>query len=426
MYPFKRNLANKLAQRLAEFPRSIQIIEGPRQTGKTVLVRQVCNELEGNLEKVIHFFAVDAPRDLGRLAGNEFARNEIMAAPEKPDIDWLVYRWQKARFEANKQENQKKGCILVLDEIQKIPKWSDAVKGLWDEDRALGINLHVVLLGSSPLLMQQGLTESLTGRYELLSNTHWSYTEMAEAHDFNFDEYIYFGGYPGSAALIREETRWLDYVRNGLIEPNIEKDILMMTRVDKPALLKNAFELGCEYSGQIFSYNSMLGQLNDAGNTTTLAHYMHLLEKAGLMKALQQYSGNKKRRRASKPKLNVMNTALMSCFSGYSFEQAKADRTFWGRLVESAVGAHLINTSCSDLNVFYWRERGIEVDFVLSDGQKLLAIEVKSGKWKGFIKGFEKFTGKYNNAGTLLIGGEGISIQEFLSYPATYWLNNVS
>ena len=196
----------------------------------------------------------------------------------------------------------------------------------------------------------------------------------------------------------------------------------MMTRVNKPALLKSAFELGCEYSGQIFAYTKMLGQLNDAGNTTTLAHYIDLLSKAGLVTGLQAYSGNKRRRRASKPKLNVMNTALMSCFSGYSFDQARADRTFWGRLVESAVGAHLINTAFPNCHVHYWRERGIEVDFVLHNGNRLLAIEVKSGKTGGVFKGFESFLGEYSNSGTLLVGADGVSLQEFLSYPATHWL----
>ena len=422
MRSFKRSLANQLKQRLYESPRFIQIVGGPRQTGKTVLVKQVCDEVYSSSKKAVYFCAVDKPDISSKFIFNTVGAEEIMTAPDKPDIKWLVYQWEKARALANSEEFLEQGCVLVLDEIQKIPQWSDAVKGLWDEDRANNTNLHVVLLGSSPLLMQQGLSESLLGRYELLTNMHWSYPEMNEAFDFGLEEYIYYGGYPGGASLIRDELRWLDYIRYGLIEPNIDKDILMMTRVNKPALLKSAFELGCEYSGQIFSYTKMLGQLNDAGNTTTLAHYIDLLSKAGLVTGLQAYSGNKRRRRASKPKLNVMNTALMSCFSGYSFDQARADRTFWGRLVESAVGAHLMNTAHPNCHVHYWREGGVEVDFVLHDGNRLLAIEVKSGKTRGVIKGFESFLDEYSNARTLLVGADGVSLQEFLSYPATHWL----
>ncbi len=422
MYSFKRSLANQLKQRLYESPRFIQIVGGPRQTGKTVLVKQVCDEVYDSSKKAVYFCAVDKPDSSSKFVANRVGSEEIMTAPDKPDIKWLVYQWEKARALANGEEFLEKGCVLVLDEIQKIPEWSDAVKGLWDEDRANNTNLHVILLGSSPLLMQQGLSESLLGRYELLTNMHWSYLEMNEAFDFSLEEYIYYGGYPGGASLIRDEPRWLDYVRYGLIEPNIDKDILMMTRVKKPALLKNAFELGCEYSGQIFAYTKMLGQLNDAGNTTTLAHYIDLLSKAGLVTGLQAYSGNKRRRRASKPKLNVMNTALMSCFSGYSFDQARADRTFWGRLIESAVGAHLMNTAHPNCHVHYWREGGVEVDFVLHDGNKILAIEVKSGKTRGAIKGFENFLDEYSSARTLLVGADGVSLQEFLSYPATHWL----
>lgn len=387
-----------------------------------MLVKQVCDEVYGSSKKAVYFCAVDKPDVPGKLAVNTVGAKEIMTAPDKPDIKWLAYQWEKARGLASSEEYIEQGCVLVLDEIQKISQWSDAVKGLWDEDRANNTNLHVVLLGSSPLLMQQGLSESLLGRYELLTNRHWSYTEMNEAFDFSLDEYIYYGGYPGGASLIRDESRWLDYIRHGLIEPNIDKDILMMARVNKPALLKSAFELGCEYSGQIFAYSKMLGQLNDAGNTTTLAHYMELLSKAGLITGLQAYSGNQRRRRASKPKLNVMNTALMSCFSGYSFDQAKADRTFWGHLVESAVGAHLINTAHPNCHVHYWREAGVEVDFVLHDGNRLLAIEVKSGKYQGAIQGFDSFLDAYSSAKTLLVGSDGVSLQEFLSYPATHWL----
>ncbi len=312
--------------------------------------------------------------------------------------------------------------VLAIDEIQKVPRWSEVVRGLWDADRATGLDMHVVLLGSSPWLMQQGLTESLAGRYELIRMSHWSYPEMQEALDYSLHEYLYFGGFPGSASLIREERRWRDYVRGALIHPKIEKDILQMTRVDKPALLKTLFELGCAYSGQIISYTKLQGQLQDAGNTVTLAHYLELLSQAGLLAGLPKHAGQKHRQRASSPKLNVLNTALMSALAGYTFADARNDRSHWGRLVESSVGAHLCNTAFDDCEVQYWRESPDEVDFVLTNSRKLAAIEVRSGVKFTTPKGLDIFAGKFNGTRLLIVGEGGIPLAEFLSYPARYWL----
>ncbi len=424
---FKRKLAAELTERLAEPPNRIQIVGGPRQTGKTTLVKQACEDIYSNSERTSFYCAVDKPANIGELQAQELSYVEQTVAPDKPDIEWLVHQWEKARAIAKSEERKNAGHILVLDEIQKIPNWSEAVKGLWDDDHSENLNLHVVLLGSSPLLLQQGISESLMGRFEMLESRHWSYLEMAEAFNFNIEEYIYFGGYPGAANLIRDDQRWKDYIQKSLIDPYLIKDIMVMARIDKPALLKSAFELSCEYSGQIFAYNNMLGQLTDAGNVTTLAHYMKLLTDAGLVAGLQAYSGNKLRKRASKPKLNVMNTALMACYSGYTFEQARADRTYWGRMVESSVGAHLLNTTTNNIKVYYWRERGNEVDFVVEQSQQLLAIEVKSSNKSksGNLKGLNKFSENYGHTKTLLVGADGISIQEFLSYPVRYWLDNV-
>jgi len=151
------------------------------------------------------------------------------------------------------------------------------VKRLWDEDSRLGHDLKVVLLGSAPLLVQRGLSESLTGRFEVLRVSHWSFGEMRSAFGFSLDDYLYFGGYPGAAPLASDPGRWVRYVLDALIETTISRDVLLMTRVDKPALLRRLFELSCRYSGQVLSYTKMLGQLQDAGNSTTLAHYLDLL-----------------------------------------------------------------------------------------------------------------------------------------------------
>ncbi len=371
-----------------------------------------------------NFIAVDQPlqetADPFRDQSNVSLSLELSGSP--PSAEWLVRQWTQARAKA-KFLPEGECYILAIDEIQKIPRWSEIVKGLWDADRAKNVPLHVILLGSSPWLMQKGLTESLAGRYEPIRMAHWSYGEMQAAFDFSLDEYIYFGGYPGSASLIREETRWRHYIRTALIQPNIEKDILQMTRVDKPALLKALFELGCgAYSGQIIAYDKLRGQLADAGNTTTLAHYLELLSLAGLLTGLSKFAMQAFRKRASSPKLNAHNTALISALAGYSFAEATGDRSYWGRLVESTVGAHLINTASEDCEIHYWRESPHEVDFVLTNGRKILAIEVKSGAKFATPKGLEVFAGKFKEARTMIVGEGGVPLAEFLSHPADDWL----
>jgi predicted AAA+ superfamily ATPase len=166
---------------------------------------------------------------------------------------------------------------------------------------------------------------------------------MKEAFGWDSDQYIYFGGYPGAAELIDDHQRWSRYIIDSLIETTVSRDILLMARVDKPALLRRLFELSCSYSGQVLSYQKMLGQLQDAGNTTTLAHYLNLLEGAGLVTGLQKYAGQRVRQRGSSPKLQVLNTALMTAPSFGSLAEVKKDSDSWGRLVESTVGAALAN-----------------------------------------------------------------------------------
>lgn len=412
---YQRPEAETLQELLREPPRFLIVVAGPRQVGKTTLVRGVLPSYPSHRYS---FVAVDDPEDSTLLSEDTAsAPTRRQVAPPR-DSAWLVDLWQRARTAARESAD---GHILVLDEIQKIPRWSDTVKGLWDADRADGLALHVVLLGSSPLLMQHGMSESLTGRFEVIRLTHWSFREMADAFDFDLEDYLYFGGYPGSAPLIRDEPRWRNYVNTGLIEPSIEKDILMMTRVDKPALLRQLFHLGCRYSGQELSYTKLMGQLQDAGNTVTLAHYLELLGNAGLIRGLQKYAGQHHRRRSSSPKLNVLNMALMSAGSGYTKTEAQADRSYRGRVVESAVGAHLHNTAASDCRLHYWRDGTNEVDFVLERGQRLVAIEVKSATVPAQLRGLDAFEREFGACRRLIIGHGGIPLAEFLSYPAEHW-----
>jgi uncharacterized protein len=391
--PFRRPQAAELSRRLAEPRRFIQVVAGARQVGKTTLVQQV----------------TEAARVPVRYASAD--------EPTLRGADWIAQQWEAARLTVGPA-----GAILVLDEVQKAVTWSESVKRLWDEDTRERRPLKVILLGSAPLLVQRGLTESLAGRFEVLHLPHWSFSEMRAAFDFSLEEYIYFGGYPGAASLVREPARWRRYILDALVETTIARDVLLLTRVDKPALLRRLFELGCRYSGQVLSYTKMLGQLHDAGNTTTLAHYLELLGGAGLLTGLAKYSGRAVRQRGSSPKLQVLNTALMSAQSGLSLDEARVDREFWGRLVESAVGAHLANAAAAgECDLFYWREGNHEVDFVVRVGRTLTAIEVKSSRSRDMQPGLTAFAEAFTAARTLLVGGDGIPVEEFLLAPVARW-----
>lgn len=422
METYIRPVISDVIRYLNQEPRFITIVTGPRQSGKTTLILQALDQVEIRSLYLLVGEPNLAPSHLSSDTerGSATTSDKDNIISEEKDSMWLIRKWEQARREARRLEQ---GFILVLDEIQKIPNWSETVKGLWDADRRNDCPLRVVLLGSAPLIMQTGLTESLAGRFFPIRLTHWSFTEMSSGFDFDLQSYIYFGGYPGVAPLVHRQEDWQRYVSGALIEPNIERDILSLRRVDKPALLKRLFQLSAQYSGQILSYNKMLGQLKDAGNTTTLAHYLDLLSKAGLITGLEKYSGASLRSRASSPKLNVLNTALMSACSEYTFEEAKADRSFWGRLVESAVGAHLFNTGIQDnISVYYWRDKNHEVDFVIKRGPKVAAFEVKSGVRKANISGLKEFEKRFKPKSRLLVGEGGIPVEEFLSVPARDWL----
>ncbi len=396
---YKRPIFRVLLKRLREPRRFIQVLAGPRQVGKTVLARQLMEDLP----IPNHYASADEPTLRER--------------------NWLEQQWEIARLQINSQRGAKE-ALLILDEVQKVADWSEMVKRLWDQDSAARRPLKVVLLGSAPLLIQKGLTESLAGRFETIPATHWGYAEMRDAFGWKLDQYIYFGGYPGSAALISDENRWRRYIIDSLIETTISRDILLLTRVDKPALLRRLFQLGCDYSGQVVSYQKMLGQLQDAGNTTTLAHYLDLLAGAGMIIGLPKYSGGRARQRGSSPKLQVMNCALMTAPSAASFGETLRDRDYWGRLVESAVGAHLVNSiRGTSVEIFYWRERSREVDFVLTLGRSIVAVEVKSGRAKESFAGIEALSKEFRLKRKLLVGGDGIPVEEFLLTPAGHWLS---
>ena len=395
--PYRRPIYETILARAHEPRRFIQVLAGPRQVGKTTLARQVMDAVG----VPAHFASADDPalRESG----------------------WLETQWEIGRLRA--RNGGRAGGLLVMDEIQKIPAWSESVKRLWDEDTAEGLPLRVMLLGSAPLLVQKGLTESLAGRFELVRVSHWSFAEMRDGFGWSLPQYLYFGGYPGAADLIGDEDRWRRYLLDSLVETTLARDVLLLTRVDKPALLRQLFRLGCERSAEVVPYQRMLGRLTDAGNTTTLAHYLELLAGSGMLTGLPKY-GSVGRQRASSPKLLALNTALMTASAGVSFADAQADADVWGRLLETAVGAHLANGP-DPSRLGYWKQGNREVDFVVAPrvpGAPALAIEVVSGRDREVQPGIAAFEREHPGTRRLLIGPRGMDVEEFLSEPADTWI----
>ena len=382
-----RSQSKDLIARLQEPRRTIQVVAGPRQVGKTTLVKQVLQQLT----IPSRFFNADGVK------------------PD--DKDWIAARWDEVR--ALMHFNQYPEIVLVIDEVHKINNWSEQVKREWDADTFNDVNIKVVLLGSSRLLLKKGLTESLAGRFEMLSMTHWSFQEMQEAFGWDINQYVYFGGYPGSAPYINNEVRWRKYMRESIIAPAIEKDVLQTTYIYKPALMHQLFHLGCAYSGELLSYNKMLGLLQDAGNATTLVNYLEVLGESKLLTGLPKYVMDASRKYRTIPKLQVYNNALLTALTeGVSYEKVFTDPHLWGRWVESAVGCYLLDKADElDCDLFYWREDNEEVDFVLRRADKVLAIEVKSGKRQS-NSGLSTFRQMYNPQHSLVVGGEALPLED--------------
>lgn len=386
---FKRAEYQLIKTRLEEPRRFIQVLMGARQIGKSTVVKQVLKE-------------IDLPFKL-YSADNVPATNSA----------WISDCWSAVR--SLKKSNGWDSAILIIDEIQKIGNWSEAVKKEWDSDSFNDENIKVLLLGSSRILLEKGLSESLAGRFEEIRMSHWGYTEMHDAFGLSLEQYIFFGGYPGAASLIADEERFREYIQSSIIEATINKDILMDTPVGKPALLKQTFELGAAYSGEILSLNKMLGSLQDAGNTTTLAGYINLLNESGMLCGLQKYSIDHARRKASIPKLQVYNNALKMIYNGLTFDEAITNRKDWGHIFESGIGAYLISQAfVGHFEVFYWREQNDEVDFVLRKNSSLIAIEIKSNTEKS-TKGLTKFKEKFNPTASFIVGDGGISAEDFFT-----------
>lgn len=387
---FERAQIKELRQRIFEPRTRIQVISGPRQVGKSTMVKQALQDI------TVPYMYVSADN------------------VDHTDTAWIGEMWATAR--ARMKATKSSDYLLVIDEVHKVDNWSEAVKKEWDDDTFNDVNLKVVVLGSSRLLLKNGLTESLAGRYELIRMPHWSYSEMHEAFGMSTDQYIYFGGYPGGAMFINDERRWSKYIKDSIVAPAIEKDVLQTKTVYKPALMKQLFELGCAYSGEELSLNKMVGQLQDAGNVTTLAGYLTTLDESRLLCGLQKYASDNARKYNSVPKLMVYNTALFSVQSGLIFNMAFTTPKLWGRWVESAVGAHLLNQADEyDYKLYYWREREDEVDFIIDYNRQCIAIEVKSGR-RTRNEGLGIFRDRFRPVRSFVVGSGGIPLEEFLTW----------
>ncbi len=386
---YKRPEYQIIKKRIEEPRRFIQVVMGPRQVGKSTVVKQVLKDLDTPFQ----FFSADSV--------------------PVTNSSWISNCW--AAIRSLKKSRGLESIILIIDEIQKIANWSEFVKKEWDADSFNDIDVKVLLLGSSRVLLEKGLSESLAGRFEEIRMSHWSYTEMKECFGFSLDQYIFYGGYPGAAPLVDDYDRYQQYIQSSIIEATINKDILMDTPISKPALLRQTFELGAAYSGQLLSLNKMLGSFQDAGNTVTLAGYIHLLDESGLLCGLQKYSIDTARRKSSIPKFQVYNNALKMIFNPQTFEQAIFNRGAWGHIFESGIGAYLISQAfVHHFEVFYWRDRNDEVDFILRKKGIVVAVEVKSNVEKN-TEGMEKFKTMFNPKSAFIVGDGGISAEDFLS-----------
>jgi hypothetical protein len=384
----QRAIVKHLLARLTKPPNLIQVVVGPRQVGKTTAAHQVGRQWGGP----VRYASADLPLP--------------------PGPEWVQTQWELARRDVSRR----RGVLLVLDEVQKVAGWSEVVKANWDADRVSQVPVRVLLLGSSALLLARGANESLAGRFFLHRCLHWSFPECRKAFGWDLDRWIYFGGYPGAVPLAEDDdVAFRSYIRDALVEPAIARDVLAMQTVAKPALLRQLFALCAWYAGQILSYTKMLGQLQDAGNTTTLAHYLHLLETAFLASGLDRFKAGRAVTRASSPKLILWNNALVTGLGLAGFEEARGDSSVWGRLVENAAGAHLLNHfQGTPHEVSYWRERSDEVDFVVRAGRNVWAIEVKSGRPRR-APGLAAFLRRYPRACPLIVGSGGMRLEEFFS-----------
>lgn len=369
MLEIRRFAFKTLVERLNEPQMSfLQVLIGPRQTGKSTLIQQVAATWEGSKE------IASADGVAGR------------------GPDWIEFLWQKSLDKGEK-------TLLAIDEIQKVDGWSETLKVLFDKNRHHK-NLRVVISGSASLSLQTGLSESLAGRYEIIHCPHWGLDESQLAFNWDLNTQLKYGGYPAPAILIKDNERWCTYIRDSIIEPVLGRDLQRIVQIQKPALLRQLFSLAMRYPAQEISYQKLLGQLQDHGNTATIRHYLDILKGGFLLETLEKYSGSVVRQKGSSPKLIPMAPALIHAFTDP--ETVDINPEWRGRVFESAIGAHLVRTGCE---LFYWREGDREVDFVAILGGDVVGIEVKSGRRKR-ADGLIEFKKRFPDAKVIFLDWE--------------------
>ena len=377
MTTYERPFVAQLEKRLLAEQPLIQVLVGPRQVGKTTGMRQLLARY---------------PHD------NHYANADDLLVTDRT---WLLEQWQKARLLGD-------GALLVIDEIQKIPNWSETLKSLWDKNPR---SLKVVVLGSSSLQIQTGLTESLAGRFEMTRVYHWTYTELKSAFGYDLERFLLYGGYPGSVPFEEEFDRWYAYLKDSIVEAVIGKDILLNRKVGNPALFRQAFEILCRYPAQEISYTKLLGQLQDKGNTGLIRYYIELYAGAFLMQPLEKYSAKGWLTRSSSPKILISCPALYTMTAG---PRVLDDPERRGRVFELAVGAQLLQLPGE---LFYWREKNAEVDFVYRCQGRLYAIEVKSGRRKS-ARGLEAFMKQFSDACPVILSMD--NFPQFSANPSKF------
>ena len=386
---YKRAQLSVLESRMAESRRTIHVVMGPRQVGKSTMIDQF-------VEHTSDPYSLFSADGVG-----------------KTNTDWISEKWYEVRTKMMLYgENEH---ILIIDEIQKIAGWSETVKKEWDQDTRDKRNLKVILLGSSRLLIQKGLEESLEGRYETLKMGYWEWEEMREAFGFTMEQFIYFGGFPGLAPYINDEDRWRKMMEDSIISPILNRDILDIEEIRNPSLLRQVFEIGSMYSSQEISLNKMQGVVN-SGTVPTISSYLRILDETMLVKPLYKYDNSTIKTRNSVPKMQAYNNAFRNSYCQHTFEEAVMNKVEWGRQVESAVGAYLAGRSVFDgFQLLFWRdEKKNECDYVLKKGESLIAIEVKSGHADN-IEGYLAFKNRFgrNIVNSFIVGPEGLPLEDF-------------
>lgn len=447
---FHRPLLDTLLSRLNEEPMNIIYFYGPRQSGKSTLVMEADRRLGSRSQ----YIAVDSDVNLSPLTDSSYEETEsILSYEQTPDepsesqlqavrSQRLRQMWQKMRKSV--QNSGEKG-VFFIDEIQKIKNFPELVKGLWDHDRRLGIPLHVVLLSSSPLLMQDGLSESLAGRFERLHCPHWSFTEMRDAFGYTLSMYIFFGGYPKFGQLLGPKftpkitidlhQRWISYIKESIVETTLEQDIKQLKRIANPDLFRDLFEHCLLSSSQIISHNTMYARLPSQDKKQVYLDYLDFYAQACLLTHIHKYYGQKHwYSKRSDPKFLTLDTGLLSAMKGMRYEQAQKDRVYWGQLVESAVGAHIYNSKSPDMKLFYWRahkngKKAEEIDFVLHDGShaQLFAFEVKGSRVRRnarLAENLESFKQSFGFLPKLIGIGGDIELEDFFARPLSQWLKH--